>query len=141
VQLHAWFGWGALVGTAAVIGAWAWVRLRPSPSARALRAWGEAAGLHCRGDGVDQPLELVGRRRDRWFTVALQRGPPEVLLLAIDCDAAGDAPLAGGRHLSDGALATRVTAPPVALCADPLPWLDALADAAEALEADAAPVR
>ncbi len=141
MQLQAWFAWGALVGTTAVIGAWAWARLRPSPAARALRAWGDAQGVHRRGDGVDQPLELVGRRRDRLFTVALQRGPPEVLLLAIDCDAGGDGPLSEGRHLSDGALATRVTAPPVALCADPGPWLDALADAAEALEADTPSVR
>ncbi len=134
MQLETALGLAAFVGTAAVGGAWLLVRSRPPAGLGALRAWAAARGHRVRGDGLDGPFEVIGERGGRLFTVAWHRGEPDVLWLAVDCDAAGDAELEGAARLSDGALVSRLVGPPAAACADPDALLDALAAAAADLE-------
>lgn len=133
MDVEAVLGVAAFVATAAV-GAWAVRARRAPPALAALRGWAERAGHPTRGDGVDHPFEVIGEVGGRLYTVAFQRGRPDVLWVAVDCAAAGEAELPGGPRLSDGALVSRVWSPPLPLCADPLPAIEALVTAAADLE-------
>lgn len=133
MELETGLGVAAFVLTA-VVGLWAVGERRPPPALVALRAWAASGGHSTRGDGLDRPFEVVGERAGRLYTIAFLRGRPDVLWFAVDCDAAGEGDVAPGQRLSDGALVSRVQAPPVALCADPLPAVEALAAAAADLE-------
>lgn len=133
MDVEAVLGVAAFVATAAV-GAWAVRARRAPPALAALRGWAERAGHPTRGDGVDHPFEVIGEVGGRLYTVAFQRGR------AVDGHpedvgpAAGEAELPGGPRLSDGALVSRVWSPPLPLCADPLPAIEALVTAAADLE-------
>ncbi|GDX81068.1 hypothetical protein LBMAG42_28790 [Deltaproteobacteria bacterium] len=115
------------------------LRLRPPAPIRGLVRWAEGRELRTRGDGRTAPLEIIGTHAGRLFTVGYQLGSPDVMLVAIDCNAAGDAALSGGFRLSDAALVSRWTDPTPEHLAGLDTLLDAMAQAAADLEAQGPP--
>lgn len=111
------------------------LRLWPSASVRSLNRWAASRALRPRGDGRTAPLEIIGTHAGRLFTVGYQLGPPHVMLVAIDCNAAGDAALIGDFRLSDAALVSRWTDPTPEHLAGLDALLDAMAQAACDVEA------
>ena len=86
-----------------VVVAWLAGRLERDPARDALRGWAERMGLPLRGDGFENPLEVVGRVNDRWFTASYDANA-RVLLVGLDC-------FGEGGTVQDDALVTRWTAP------------------------------
>jgi hypothetical protein len=106
----------------------------PSPVAARVLAWAVEHHHHVRREG--RVVEVVGVLGDRRFTVATHPGPPEVVLLAVDCDAElpdDTAVLA----VQDGALVSRITTPEPEQLADLDGLLHSLADMAAGVEAQA----
>lgn len=107
---------------------------RTAAPIEAIRAWAEARGHAVRGDGTSAPLEVIGARGARRWTVGWFQAPgaDAVLLLGMDCAAADTAPPPDGRpSVDDGVLAARVTRPSSDLYTPAR--LDALLDELEAM--------
>ncbi len=115
------------------------LRLRPPAAVRALERWAAGRNLRPRGDARTTPLEIIGTEGGRLFTVGYQLGPPPVLLVAIDCNAAGEATVDRELRLSDAALVSRWTSPTLEHIAGLDALLEAMALASSDLEAQRPP--
>jgi hypothetical protein len=117
---------------------------RTAAPIEAIRAWAEAQGHAVRGDGTSAPLEVIGARGARRWTVGWFQAPgaDAVLLLGMDCAASDTAPTDTAPidtaaspedrpRVDDGVLAARVTRPSPDLFAPAR--LDALLDELEAM--------
>jgi hypothetical protein len=86
----------------------AWIPRRLAP-VDALRAFAAARGARARGDGVQEPLSVLGVARGRPFTVTWQRAPGagDLLLIGVDCRVEDGAPLdASAAEAAPGAVET-----------------------------------
>lgn len=129
------------VGFVAAAALWLGLRVLPRRvrTLEEVRAFGEARGAQVLGDGVSEPLRVVGGVGGRAFTVVYQaevlRGA--VLLVAVDCDVPDGAAVAGGAIVEGSALATRVTNPGPEVTSRLSELVEALAEVAERLEVEA----
>ena len=136
------------VGFAAAACLWlglAWIPRRLA-AVDALRAFAATRGARARGDGVLEPLSILGVARGRPFTVTWQRPPGagDLLLVGVDCrvddgalDAGAGVPGATETAAEGSALVSRWVRPgPDVLDPARLAMIvDALAQMAEELEA------
>lgn len=113
--------------------------VRPLASVRTLEAWAGSRGWRTRGNGRATPLEIVGTHAGRLFTVGYQSGPPDVLLVAIDCDVDGEGAFPENIQLSDAALVSRWMHPTTEHLDNIEHLLDAMVRLALDLEATRAP--